>query len=328
MTVDLLPHFFFALKDGGRLRYAQFASTLHPCGTVLVVPGAREFIEKKYIECAKPLLEKGFRVVIYEPRGQGLSSRFLDGDMRQRGHIDTFQTHLDDLRAFCSAVVLPGLSKPLIVHGHSLGAHILLRWLAEDRPAKVSGAFLTAPMVALSGMAAHMAGFGLSWASVRLFGSETTYAPMQHDFGGEDLVFANNPLTQDEQRFNVMADYFREHPELATGGVTWGWMLAALSSMNVMQTWPYLSNINVPILTLTGDQDIITPLAEIAPFLNMIPHIYTRIVSGARHDLLNETEPLCAEAWARIDSFLDTIMRSASAPPANDVSAAPFRFAS
>ncbi len=304
MAFDLLPHFYFTLKDGGRLRYAQFAATLKPKGTVLIVPGGREFIEKKYIECGRPLVEKGYRVFIYEPRGQGLSSRFLEGTQRQRNHVPKFSTYLEDLRAFYSAIVCRALCEPLYVHGHSLGAHILLRWLAEDRPSNVSGAFLTAPMISLTGMAAHMAGFGISWASVRFFGHETLYAPMQHDFGGEDLVFPNNPLTQDEERFKIMADYFAALPELTTGGVTWGWMLEALTSMNTVQTWPFLSKITVPVLALMGDQDAITPPMEVVPFLSMIPQARTQIIPGARHDLLNETAPLREEAWKHIDDFL------------------------
>jgi lysophospholipase len=314
MAFELLPHFYFPLKDGGRLRYAQFSSSPDPKGTILVVPGAREFIEKKHIECGESLVKRGFRVVIYEPRGQGLSSRFVDGKLRQRNHIEDFQTHLEDLREFFASVVAPGLAEPFICHGHSFGAHILMRWLAEDKPKNASGAFFTAPMVALSGMAAHMAGFGLSWASVRLFGHETTYAPMQHDFGGEDLIFANNPLTQDEERFQIMANYFAAHPELTTGGVTWGWMLAALASMNTTQTWPYLANIEVPILALTGDQDAVTPPMEITPYLNMVPTIRSRIITGARHDLLNEKEELRAEAWRHIDEFLESRLNEDSRP--------------
>ncbi len=310
VSFHLLPHSFFSLKDGGRLRYAAFTPSPAPKGTVLVVPGAREFIEKKYIECGKRLLDRGFRVIVYEPRGQGLSSRFLDGSMRQRAHIDDFSTHLGDLRAFYDSVVLPNLSKPLIVHGHSLGAHILLRWLAEDRPAKVAGSFLTGPMISMSGMAAHRTGYAFSWMTARLLGQDTSYAPMQHDFGGDDLVFANNLLTSDERRFKILEDFFSAHPELTTGGVTWGWMCEAVRSMSLTHTWPYLQNIDVPVLALTGDQDFITPAAEIAPYLNMIPKMRLHIISGARHDLLNETDIAQASAWRHIDDFLKGVMET------------------
>ncbi len=307
-SVSLLPHSYFTLGDGDSLRYAVFSPSPDPRGTVLVVPGAREFIEKKYAECVKPLIERGYRVIVVELRGQGLSSRFLGGDLRQRNHIDDFSTYLNDLRAFYKGIVLPSLAGPLIAHGHSLGAHILLRWLAEDNPSEIKGAFVTAPMVSYSGMVAHMAFYGLTWANVRLLGEEKNYAPMQHDFGGEDVAFEDNQLTHDEARFRVMEEYFCAYPDLTTGGVTWGWMLAALQSMAATHAWPYLAHIKAPILSLTGNQDTITPPIEIGPFLNMIPHVRTYTIPGARHDLLNETDDICARAWARIDDFLGVTM--------------------
>ncbi len=305
-SFDLVPHFYFTLPDGNRLRYAQFAPSPIIKGTVLVLPGGREFIEKKYAELGPALLDRGYRVIICEPRGQGLSSRFFTGAMRQRVHIEDFDTHIDDLRAFYKAVVQPGLTRPLIVHGHSLGAHMLLRWMAEDRP-QVAGAFLTAPMLAFSGMAAQAMTYGLSWISTRLLSHDANYAPMQHDFGGSDLVFENNPLTHDEGRFRTIENYFAAHPDLVTGGVTWGWMLAALKSMSTANTWPYLAAIDMPVLCLMGDQDIVTPYAEIFPYLNMIPRVHTRMITGARHDLLNEADKQRVEAWRHIDAFLDSL---------------------
>ena len=312
---DLLPHSFFALKDGGQLRYATFSPSPPPRGTVLIIPGAREFIEKKYVERGRPLMERGFRVIIVEPRGQGLSSRFLDGDRRQRNHIDDFSTHIRDLRAFYNEIVSPSLSKPLIIHGHSLGAHIMLRWLAEDNPSQVDGAFVTAPMVSYSGMAAHMAFYGVSWANARLFGQESNYTPMQHDFGGEDLVFAGNRLTHDENRFRIMENYFKKFPDMASGGVTWGWALAALQSMGATHTWPYLARIGIPVLSLTGDQDSITPPSDIGPFMNMIPRVRMHTIAGARHDLLNETDDILAHAWKKIDDFLKITMATERRTP-------------
>ena len=131
MPFEFLPHEFFALSDGGRLRYARFEPASHPRGTVLIVPGRREFIEKKYAELGQPLLNNGFHLVIVEMRGMGLSSRLLSDDMRQRDHVNDFAMHLNDLRAFFAAIVAPNLTAPLIVNGHSLGGHFMLRWLAE-----------------------------------------------------------------------------------------------------------------------------------------------------------------------------------------------------
>ena len=315
MSFELLPHSYFDLSDkGGRLRYALFEPRGKLRGTVLVVPGRREFIEKKYSEL-RPLLEMGFRLVIYEPRGQGLSSRFLGGDQRQRDHLDSFDTHLRDLRDFFAKVVQPVITDraPLLAHGHSMGGHIVLRWLAEDRPA-VSSAFMTAPMLAIGNVQTHL-GYqaaqtfmhGLSWMSG--FRHATDYASMleQQDYGGKDTVFENNPLTQDPKRFPIIENYFTEYPDMKVGGVTWGWMLAAIRSMEKMHSWDYLSRINIPVLSLVGGHDRVTPAAEINRHLNRIDRVRAYTLANARHDLLNEIDPVQSEAWTRIGSFLESV---------------------
>ncbi len=307
MSFTLAPHDFYTLPDGGRMRYARIDPAGEPKGTVLIVPGRREFIEKKIAETGPDLLGLGYRLLIVEPRGQGLSSRFLGGDLFQRDHIDDFSTHLEDLRAFYRDVAQPSTVGDLVVHGHSMGGHLLLRWLAEDKPA-VTGAFVTAPMLALAGMAAHLIAYGMSYASVRLLKHETHYAPHQHDYGGDDCVFEKNPLTQDAERFKIIENYFTAHKDLTVGGVTWGWLLAALRSMQQTHGSHYLSNVAVPVLALVGDKDQVTPANEIGTYLNFIPRVRTHVIPDARHDLLNEVESVRQECWGYIGKFLtDTI---------------------
>jgi lysophospholipase len=307
MTIELLPHSFFTLPDGGKLRYARVEPVGRPRGTVLIVPGRREFIEKKATELGQPLIDMGFRLVIVEPRGQGLSTRFLTADQYQRDHITDFNLHLDDLRAFFENVVRPDFAAPLILHGHSMGGHLVLRLLADPNAPPASGAFLTAPMLALTGVPAHLSAYALSWASVRLFGNATDYAPTQQDYGAEDCDFSRNPLTQDPQRFAIIENYFTKFPDMKVGGVTWGWLLAGLRSMQAAHSLHYLARIDIPVLALIGDQDRVTPANENANYLNMIPRVRTHIIPGARHDVLNETDVPRNEALQRIRGFLETV---------------------
>ena len=130
----------------------------------------------------------------------------------------------------------------------------------------------------------------------------------QHDYGGEDRVFANNPLTQDAERFPIIENYFDAHPDLVTGGVTWGWMLAALQSMHIAQARHYLSRIDIPVLALAGDKDTVTPPREIAHYLNYVPRMRTHIIKGARHDIMNEIAPVRTEAWQWVSGFLNSIL--------------------
>ncbi|MDE2029814.1 MAG: alpha/beta hydrolase [Alphaproteobacteria bacterium] len=308
MPFPLLPHAFFDLGDGGKLRYARFEPASAPCGTILIVPGRREFIEKKYAELGDRLRGRGYRLIIVEPRGQGLSSRFLSGAQRQRDHIGDFKMHLDDLRAFFAAVVLPDLAAPLIFHGHSMGAHLILRWLAEDRPAQAKAAFLTAPMLALSSLPAHALAHGVSWLSVHVLGHATEYAPMQHDFDARDCTFEDNVLTQDPERFPIIENYFKAHPDLTVGGVTWGWLLASMYSMHIAHRHGYLANIDIPVLALVGDRDKVTPVKETGPYLNEIPRVRTHIIANARHDLMNEADAARNEVWTQVEEFLSSVL--------------------
>ncbi len=295
MSVDLLPHSFFVLPDGARLRYAVLDAEGVAQKILLVLPGRREFIEKKAREL-EPLRLLGYRLVILELRGQGLSSRFLSGAARQRDHIDDFALYLEDLRCFFDATLRPSLSLPLLVHGHSLGGHVALRWLIEDAP-PISGAFLTAPMLALSTTFTHLAAYGLAWASVHLFHKGREYAPFQHDFDSRNTVFSDNQFTHEEARFRVMEQYFTAHSDLIVGGVDWSWLLAALHSMQITHHSSYLARLACPVLVLTGGQDPVTPAKEIEPILDALPGLSCHRIEAARHDILNEADPMREEAW-------------------------------
>lgn len=298
---------FFDLGNGQKLRFALVNPDGVAHGTILVTPGRREFIEKKYAEMGPELLARGFRLVFVEWRGQGLSSRSLDGTRKQRDHIVDFTKHIDDLNRFYDAVIIPNITGKLILHGHSMGAHLLLRWLIERPNTAVAGAFVTAPMMALSGPVAHASANFLSWGSIKLgYGAE--YAPMQHDYNDEDRAFAGNPLTHDPERFSIIEKYFTAYPDLIVGGVTWDWVHGAIKSMYATERRSRLERIHIPVLALVGNEDRVTPADEIIRYLKMLPKTETILVPGARHDILNEITPCRDEVWRQIEGFLKKIV--------------------
>ena len=252
-------------------------------------------------------MSRGFRLIFVEWRGQGLSSRLFDGAKRQRDHATDFSQHIDDLNQFYDAVVVPNIVGKLVIHGHSMGGHLLLRWLTERQNTVVAGAFLTAPMLALAGSAAHATASFLSWSSTKL-GYGEDYAPMQHDYNDDDRAFAGNPLSHDPDRFAIIEKYFTAYPDLAVGGVTWDWMHAAMKSMYSAQRRSKLERINIPTLALIGNEDRVTPPDETIRYLKMIPKAETILIPGARHDVMNEISPCRDEAWRQIDGFLKKII--------------------
>lgn len=69
------------------LRVVRWVPQGEPLGTVVVIQGRTEFIEK-YFEVAGELLARGFVVVAMDWRGQGLSDRDLNNS--RKGHVDDF----------------------------------------------------------------------------------------------------------------------------------------------------------------------------------------------------------------------------------------------
>jgi lysophospholipase len=304
MTYDLLPHKYFSPQQGVQLRYAVLEPLTEVKGTVFVIPGRREFLEKKYSEISENLFARGLRLVMFEPRNQGLSTHTLSGRERQRDHIEDFSIYLNDLRAFFKELVTPYKSHPTYVHAHSLGGHVALRWLSEDQPSQITGAFITAPMLDLADFHPHLVQT-MGWVMAHT-GHATDYPPkVGYDYGQLDTTFHDNFLTNDPERFKIIQNYFNAYPDMVVGGVTWTWLLAAVKSLHTLQDRTYLSRINIPVLTLIGDQDRITPLDLNTVQIIKIPRAQIHVLKGARHDVLNETDAIQRPAWSQINLFLD-----------------------
>src|SRR5271157_5872473 len=95
--------------DGVRLRTVRWAAPAKPRGTVAILGGRAEFIEK-YFEIAGDLLSRGFAVAIMDWRGQGGSERPLRN--ARKGHVDDFSHYGRDLDAFVVSVLEPHCPRP------------------------------------------------------------------------------------------------------------------------------------------------------------------------------------------------------------------------
>src|SRR6476469_212144 len=95
-----------ALKtaDGVTLRFARWAPPPGRRGTVVLLQGRAEFIEK-YFETVRDLRARGFAVAAFDWRGQGLSDRVLSD--RRKGYVRNFNEYQIDLETFVNDVVLP-----------------------------------------------------------------------------------------------------------------------------------------------------------------------------------------------------------------------------
>lgn len=162
-------------------------------------------------------------------------------------------------------------------------------------------------MLALASLPVHTITHAISWIETKL-GNGENYATSQHDFNHEDKLFLHNPLTHDAERFLMIEKYFAANPQLVVGGVTWDWLNASLKSIHTLQRRSYLNHIKIPVLTLMGSKDRVTPPSESEHYLSYLQHEEHKIIQGALHDILNESDNYRQEAWQHIDTFLSKII--------------------
>jgi pimeloyl-ACP methyl ester carboxylesterase len=179
--------------DGIRLRAAHWpAIDPTPRGTVLILQGRTEFIEK-YFETVADLLKRGFAVVAFDWRSQGRSQRLAKG----RCHVESFADYDRDLDAIMRQVVLPDCPQPLFALAHSMGALAALR-AARDGRVRFDRMVLLAPMLELSRRSAPPMGVIRFLAAVGLF------------FGRDNRAVANRAL---RERYEPEEGYRQEKIE-------------------------------------------------------------------------------------------------------------------
>ena len=111
-------------EDGLALRIGVWSDNTTSKGTIFLLPGRADFIEKLgHAMCDVHSL--GFSVCVLEFRGLGLSDR-LTAD-RRAGHVQCFTDYQRDVRAAVSAASELDLPEPFFLHGNSMGGCIGLR---------------------------------------------------------------------------------------------------------------------------------------------------------------------------------------------------------
>ncbi|MGQ9365552.1 alpha/beta hydrolase [Azospirillum sp. ST 5-10] len=294
--------------DGAVMRTARWRPAGPPRGTVVLLTGRAEFVEK-YQETAETLLRRGLQVFSLDWRNQGLSSRPLANP--QKHHLDDFAVLRDDLALFVDRVVLPRAAGPLLLMAHSMGGMAATLHLA-DRPDRFAAAVLSAPMfgIALGPWTARLAPPLAAGACAA--GFATAYAPGQRDYDpARDGAFTpDNPITGDPARYAVFHDAYRARPELRVGGVTYGWLRAAFRAAAAVRTTLPLGRVRHPVLLLSAPGDRIVDAAAHPAVARRFGRCTVTLYPEARHEVLMERDAIRDRVWRDVDAFLAPTLAS------------------
>lgn len=279
-------------SDGTRIR-AGLWNASGPKGTVVLLPGRSEYVEK-YGRTATVLALSGYATLSVDFRGQGMSDRRLTDPLV--GHVSDFAEYQDDLDAVLAFARAQGLPQPFHLLAHSMGGCIGLRALMRGLPFQTAA--FSGPM------------WGILMAPVLRPVAKVLAAlshPLHFDHryvpstGPAIYVlaepFADNTLTTDPDMWEYMRRQALACPDLSLGGPSFGWLHAALTECQNLSRLPSPS---LPTLCALGSRErIVDPKAILARMPNW-PNGRLLMVEGAEHEVLMERPALR-------DSFLSAV---------------------
>lgn len=308
---------------GGWMRYGVWQPDGPPRGTVVLLNGRAEYLEK-YEAVARAWAARGFLAFGLDWRGQGLSSRFLPDrppgrpSLRRRGYVQDYAILLADLDVFLERVVLPRAVPPLVLFGHSMGGHLALRHLLERGTGPFAAAVLSAPMTDITNRPRWVspALARITARSAVLSGCGAAWAPGQRDYDPAREAFPTNPVTSDPDIWAAHHRWYRAVPDLVLGGVTFAWLDASFRSIDLLKRLGPPAGIDLPMLVLVPGRDCLVPPESQAAL--GLRHARCRVArhDDARHEILMEREEIRRRAWADIDAFLAEALAEREPEPA------------
>jgi len=292
---------YFTSSDNVSIRYGIWdCGAKRKNGSVILLGGRKEFMEK-YAETTEELKQRQFDVYSMDWRGQGLSTRLLSN--RHKGHINNYSEYLEDLNYFVNNIVKPVAISPLIVLAHSMGGHVALRFL-HDFPEIVCKAVLTSPMIDINipSFPRWLVRFIAFCASVAGFGH--SYSVGSQGYSASIIKFEGNTLTSDPVRFMDEHRAIESNPDLALGGVTYGWLAATFESIDILSGAEYAGKIKTPVLIVGAGKDRIVSEAAQRAICSVMEKGSFVSISDSYHEILKERDKVRNIFWKEFDGFI------------------------
>ncbi len=288
-------------SDGHVIRRIDWPQKGPARGALLFAPGRADCYEK-HLLALHDWHAQGWHVTALDWRGQSMSGRLGADDMT--GHVDDFAGWIDDIAEFWGAwrASVPG---PHVCIGHSMGGHLTLRAVAERRIVP-DALVLIAPMLGLNpgwvpARVLHPIGRALAGrGDLRRPAWKTSELPFSSSEKRMSL------LTHDPVRFADQFWWYEQRPGLRTGPPSWGWIVAALTSIRRLEQPGLLERIDLPVLILGTTADRLVSWRAIRRAAARLPHAELVIFGAeARHEILREVKPVRDRAMGAITQFLD-----------------------
>ncbi len=271
--------FWLRANDGVRIRAGYWPGG--DKGTVLLLPGRSEYIEK-YGRAARDLAARGYATLCVDFRGQGLADRLLADPIK--GHVTDFADYQRDLQAVLALTRDMDCPAPLFILAHSMGGSIGLRALIGGFPARAVA--FSAPMWGIRVHPAVRPFAAPVLRIVRALGGGEGYAPTTGPVPYVRHVgFAGNLLTTDRAMWDYMVAHLVAEPGLALGGPTVSWLVQALDDCGALALLP---SPDLPAYCALGTAEHVVDVAAINARMRCWRGAQFDIMPGAAHEVMME----------------------------------------
>jgi len=293
-------------RDGIKLR-AMYAQAENPKGTVVIIGGLGDFIER-YFETMRDLMARGFTVASFDFRGQGGSERRSSNPLRTQ--IGDFRDYDEDFSAVMTQVVIAQCPKPYLAVAHSTGGNILLRNLR--RRTWFAKAIILAPLIGLVyGLWPRPVVQVLTFLCTSL-GLGWMFLPLQKREPRDREDFPGNPLTSDRNRWERDSAVLEHAPRLGTGVPTFSWLKAARKSTAALRAMQARDRFTCPILMVAAGLDRIVDNEAMHRLAERIPGISLIAIPESLHEILTERDEIRNQFLAVFDAFVEDNARQAA----------------
>jgi lysophospholipase len=299
---------FLRMRDGKMLRNGVFMPEGAARGTIVLMTGYSEFIEK-YFETIQDLLNMGYCVAALEWRCHGLSqSNSSDPD---RLHLDDFDQNIEDLEDRYDRLVRGYCPAPYFGFAHSMGGLISLR-AAHKHPDWFVGLAQSAPMLGIKLPFIFEVLRRVLTPLFMLTGPSDRYGPLDPPNLATGEARVNN-ITHDEVRFARGEKIWRTHPQLKIIGRSLGWSSSTFKIMEQTQQPSYLRHVTTPLFIGTAEDELLVDNGAHAHALNHLPNGQGKFYPNAKHELVMEKDATREAFLADIDSFYQAALAAQGA---------------
>ena len=269
-------------RDGVKIRYRYFPGSRQDLGTIVLLDGRTEFMEK-YAELLFDFKDAGYGIFIYDHRGQGRSDRLISDPIRS--YVKNYADYVSDLKQLMDEVVRPAVPGKIYFLSASMGGAIATEYLIEN-PGVVSAQVAISPMYAPNLLNVPQQ------VALRLFEAASLFTGRSYVANqvSNPLLtkFAGNWVTTSENRFTYAHQLLLSDNSLVIGNPTNQWTLECIRLGYLIRS--HAEKLLTPTLIFQAeDERIVLPSAQ-AEVADKAFDTKVIVVPGARHEIFMENE--------------------------------------